>query len=322
MPAADQFALSVFAFVLALVHASVAMSAPPAPITINARDVVASGLMIELARNAEIPLVVGARTFTARITINETFPSAQHAIDAIVHRSAFKHTRLNGVQVVTDACTGNLPPQQLNPFAGNHLSLNFSRLDVQTALVLLQYVSARAINEAQFSGGANRSVGIALTNQPARAVYQALASATGTGLMSATDGSFHVSEFAPAQRACNGAMPEESVVPSRERALCSRLTMYPETLDVPCQPLEFYRFDEITVRGYIKRGADFQTLVETNDGALWTLMTGQFMGEHYAKVASVSEQGLVFKELFINRYGYPFDRRFLLGFDGVRTELP
>jgi hypothetical protein len=314
---ATAWAVAVFAAVSADLFAQT-----PATVKISVRDAAVSELLFEVARMEAIPLVLGNGAFDARITVNEEFRSSQAAIDAITQRQSLRVVKRGGVQIVTDQCTANPPPKPLNPFSENRLSLNFFKLDMATALSLLQYVSSREMDEDVFSGGNGRRVGMTLQNQSARAIFEALAVATGTGLLAATNKRYIISELADAKKNCPSANGTTSEAPSRERALCPRMTVYPATAEIPCQSLEFYKFDEITLRGYIKRGDRMLAIADTRDGLSWSIAGGQYIGEHHAKVEAINETGVTFKELFINRYGYPFDRKFILGFDGARTNLP
>lgn len=297
----------------------------PAPVKISVRDAAVSEILFELARLEQIPLVLGNGAFDARITLDESFRSSQAAIDAITQQKSLRVVKRGGVQVVTDQCTALPPPKPLNPFSENRLSLNFFKLDMPTALSLLQYVSSREIDEGAFSGGNGRRVGMTLQSQPARVIYESLAAATGTNLLAATNKNYLISELADAKKNCPSAGSATSAVvndtPSRERAMCPRMTVYPATADIPCQSLEFYKFNEITLRGYIQRGERMLAIADTPDGLSWSIATGQYIGEHHAKVETMDDKGMTFKELFINRYGYPFDRKFILGYDGARTEI-
>jgi Pilus assembly protein, PilP len=293
-----------------------------APVKISVRDAAVSEILFELARLEQIPLVLGNGAFDARITLDQTFRSSQAAIDAITQQKSLRVVRRGVVQIVTDQCTAIPPPKPLNPFSDNRLSLNFFKLDMPTALSLLQYVSSREIDEDAFKGGNGRRVGMTLQSQPARMIFESLAVATGTSLLAATNRSYIISELADAKKNCPSSGGATSDMPSRDRAMCPRMTVYPATAEIPCQSLEFYKFDEITLRGYIQRGERMLAIADTRDGLSWSIATGQYIGEHHAKVEAMDEKGLTFKELFINRYGYPFDRKFILGYDGTRTGVP
>lgn len=294
----------------------------PAPVKISVRDAAVSEVLFELARLEAIPLVLGNGAFDTRITLDESFHSSQAAIDAITQRKSLRVVKRGGVQIVTDQCTAIPPPKLLNPFSDNRLSLNFFKLDMPTALSLLQYVSSREIDEDAFSGGNGRRVGMTLQSQPARVIFESLAAATGTSLLAATNKSYIISELADAKKNCPSAGGVTSDLPSRERAMCPRMTVYPATAEIPCQSLEFYKFNEITLRGFIQRGERMLAIADTPDGLSWSIAPGQYIGEHHAKVEAMDDKGLTFKELFINRYGYPFDRKFVLRYDGTRAEVP
>jgi Tfp pilus assembly protein PilP len=296
-------------------------------VNLRVRDAAVSELLFELARMDAIPLVMGNGTFDARLSLEESFASPRAAIDAIVSRSGLRAMERGGVVVVTDACTGALPAKVLNPFSDNRLSLDFFRLDMPTTLSLLQWVSSRELDEGGFAGGKGRRVGMTLANQPARIAYEAMAAATGTVLLSAGNRSYVISELADIKKTCAtsdvaaGSSTTSTPAPDRERAQCPRMSAYPATAETPCQPLEFYKLDEIRLRGMIRRGSIILAIVDTNDGLAWSVTTGQYLGEHHARVETLDENGLMLKELFINRYGYPFDRRLAWTFDGKRTEL-
>jgi len=311
------------------------------PITIDARDVKASALLLDLARLDKLEMVVGNRAFAVRLTINETFASPRSAIDAIIKRAHLKASRKNDVLVIADHCTpergadaNSRALNLLNPFSETRVSLNFQQTDLATMLSLLQMASARdatgdaPINAANFSANAPIPIGAHLQNQSARRAYEAIASATGTGLMATTTGEeFMVSQHAGKQ-GCKEFIPVAIdagnfyVDAADSFAMCPRLTTYPATANIDCQPLEFYKFSDITIRGYLKSGNELAALVETHDHLSWTINKANLLGENFAQVEAMTDQGLVIKELFINRYGYPFDRKLFLGFDGKQRVLP
>jgi hypothetical protein len=314
---------------------------PTVPITIEARDVKASALLLEIARLDKLDMVVGNRAFEVRLSINETFASPRAAIDSIVTRARLKASRKNDVLVIADHCTPEQPADTklrtlnpLNPFSESHVSLDFQQTDLATMLSLLQMASLRdtngdaLINATNFSANAPLQIGAHLQNQSARRAYEAIASATGTGLMATTTGEeFIVSQLA-SKKGCKEFTPvaidaSNSVVDAADSfGMCPRLTTYPATANVDCQPLEFYKFSDITIRGYLKSGNELAALVETRDQLSWTISKANLLGENFAQVEAMTDKGLVIKELFINRYGYPFDRKLFLGFDGKQTALP
>ncbi len=307
-------------------------------ITIDARDVKASALLLEIARLGKLDMVVGNRAFDVRLSINETFQSPRAAIDNIVARARLKASRKNDVLIIADNCTPEFPIESkartlnpLNPFSDARISLNFQQTDLATILSLLQMASARVTNEdatleaANFSASSPMQVGVHLQNQSARRAYEMVASATGTGLMATTSEEFLVSQLAP-KKGCKeisfASTTNTDAGTADSYGTCPRLSTYPATANVDCQPLEFYKFSDITVRGYLKSGDELMALVETRDQLSWTISKADLLGENFAKVEDMNDKGLVIKELFINRYGYPFDRKIFLGFDGKQGVLP
>jgi Pilus assembly protein, PilP len=304
-----------------------------APITIDARDVKASALLLEIARLDKLDMVVGNRAFEVRLSINETFASPRAAIDSIVTRARLK------ASVIADHCTPEQPADAksrslnpLNPFSESRVSLNFQQTDLATVLSLLQMASTRdtngdkQIDAANFSGNAPLQIGAHLQNQSARRAYEAIASATGTGLLAITGDEFIVSQLA-AKKGCKEITPAAIDATAATDAadsfgMCPRLSTYPTTANVDCQPLEFYKFSDITIRGYLKSGDELVALVETRDQLSWTINKANLLGENFAQVEAMTDKGLVIKELFINRYGYPFDRKLFLSFDGKQSLLP
>lgn len=336
-----------------IISASAASSTMP--ITIDARDIKASALLLEIARLDKLEMVVGNRAFEVRLSINETFASPRAAIDSIVTRARLKASRKNDVLVIADHCTPEQPTDAksralttlnpLNPFTDSRVSLNFQQTDLATVLSLLRMASSRnastgesgddavggaIVDAANFSASSVLQVGTHLQSQSARRAYEAIASATGTGLMATSGEEFIVSQFAP-KKGCKeialGAIEatdagNHTVDAADSFGMCPRLTTYPSTANVDCQPLEFYKFSDITVRGYLKSGDELLALVETRDQLSWTINKANLLGENFAQVEAMTDKGLVIKELFINRYGYPFARKLFLGFDGKQTALP
>jgi hypothetical protein len=309
-----------------------------ATITIDARDVKASALLLDIARLDKLDMVVGNRAFEVRLSINETFASPRAAIDSIIKRAGLKASRKNDVLVIADHCTPEQPADAksrtlnpLNPFSDSRVSLNFQQTDLATMLSLLQMASTRDTNSDAQIDAANFSstplqIGTHLQNQTARRAYEAIASATGTGLLATTGDEFIVSQLAP-KKGCKEITPAAIDATTATDAadsfgMCPRLSTYPATANVDCQPLEFYKFSDITIRGYLKSGDELVALVETRDQLSWTINKANLLGENFAQVEAMTDKGLVIKELFINRYGYPFDRKLFLGFDGKQTALP
>jgi Pilus assembly protein, PilP len=319
---------------------STSVASSTVPITIDAREIKASALLLEIARLHKLDMVVGNRAFEVRLSINETFASPRAAIDSIVTRARLKASRKNDVLVIADLCTPEQPADTksrtlnpLNPFSDSRVSLNFQQTDLATMLSLLQMASTRdtnsdaQINATNFSANAPLQIGAHLQNQSARRAYEAIAIATGTGLMATTTGEeFIVSQLAP-KKGCKEitAVTIEAAITTDAAdsfGMCPRLSTYPATANVDCQPLEFYKFSDITIRGYLKSGNELAALVETRDQLSWTISKANLLGENFAQVEAMTDKGLVIKELFINRYGYPFDRKLFLGFDGKQTALP
>jgi Pilus assembly protein, PilP len=314
-----------------------------APITIDAREIKASALLLEIARLDKLDMVVGTRAFEVRLSINETFSSPRAAIDTIIARARLKASRKNNVLVVADQCTPEQPADSksrglnainpLNPFTDSRVSLNFQQTDLATMLSLLQIASTREssnnamVDTTNFNASSALQIGAHLQNQSARHAYEAIASATGTGLMATTGEEFIVSQLAP-KKGCKEIAPvaidaSNGIIDAPDSfGMCPRLTTYSSTADVECQPLEFYKFADITIRGYLKSGGELVALVETRDQLSWAINKANLLGENFAHVEALTDKGLVIKELFINRYGFPFDRKIFLGFDGKQSALP
>lgn len=327
-------AIALAVFVNAcIVYTAAAQSSRPN--TIDAREVKASALLLEIARLEKLDMVVGNRAFEIRLSINQTFASPRAAIDNIVARAHLKASRKNDVLVIADQCTPETPSEAksrtLNPFSNARVSLNFQQTDLATMLSLLQMASARGTNDdaileaANFSASSPLQIGAHLQNQSARRAYEAIANATGTGLMATTSEEFLVSQLAP-KKGCkeisSASITNTEAGASDLYGTCPRLSTYPATANVDCQPLEFYKFADITIRGYLKSGNELVALVETRDQLAWTIAKENLLGENFAKVEDMTDKGLVIKELFINRYGYPFDRKLFLSFDGKQSALP
>jgi hypothetical protein len=324
------------AFVVNACVISASMASSAVPLTVDARDIKASALLLEIARLDKLDMVVGNRAFEVRLSINETFSSPRAAIDSIVTRARLKASRKNDVLVIADHCTPEQPAdtksRTLNPFSASRVSLNFQQTDLATMLSLLRMASTRDANgdthidAENFSTSAPLQIGTHLQSQSARHAYEAIASATGTGLLATTGDEFIVSQLAP-KKGCKEIPPAAiNTIAATDAAdsfgMCPRLSTYPATANVDCQPLEFYKFSDITFRGYLKFGDELVALVETRDQLSWTINKANLLGENFAQVEEMSDKGLVIKELFINRYGYPFDRKLFLGFDGKQSLLP
>jgi Pilus assembly protein, PilP len=342
---ADMLKAITVAFIVNMGVIGTSMASSSAVITIDAREVKASAVLLEIARLGKLDMVVGNRAFEVRLSINETFASPRAAVDSIITRARLKASRKNDVLVIADQCTPEQPADMkshtlnpLNPFSESRVSLDFQQTNLATMLSLLQMASTRdttretnsdaQINATNFSANAHLQIGAHLQNQSARRAYEAIASATGTGLMATTTGEeFIVSQLAP-KKGCKEITPaandaSNSVVDAADSfGMCPRLTTYPATANVDCQPLEFYKFSDITIRGYLKFGNELAALVETRDQLSWTISKANLLGENFAQVEAMTDKGLVIKELFINRYGYPFDRKLFLGFDGKQSALP
>lgn len=342
---ADMLKAMALAFIVNMGVIGASMASPSAVITIDAREVKASAVLLEIARLGQLDMVVGNRAFEVRLSINETFASPRAAIDSIITRARLKASRKNDVLVIADQCTPEQPadiksrtPNPLNPFSESRVSLDFQQTDLATMLSILQMASTRdttretnsdaQISATNFSANAQLQIGAHLQNQSARRAYEAIASATGTGLMATTTGEeFIVSQLA-SKKGCKEITPaaidaSNSVVDAADSfGMCPRLTTYPATANIDCQPLEFYKFSDITIRGYLKFGNELAALVETRDQLSWTISKANLLGENFAQVEAMTDKGLVIKELFINRYGYPFDRKLFLGFDGKQSALP
>ncbi len=338
-----KIALSVKAIVLAVLVNTCIVCAAAAqssrPIIIDAREVKASALLLEIARLEKLDMVVGNRAFEIRLSINETFTSPRAAIDNIVARAHLKASRKNDVLVIADQCTPEMPSElkseararTLNPFSNARVSLNFQQTDLATMLSLLQMVSARSTDDDAILQAANFStfstlsplqIGAHLQNQSARSAYEAIANATGTGLMATTSEEFLVSQLASKKGCKELSATNTDAGATDSYGTCPRMSTYPATANIDCQPLEFYKFADITIRGYLKSGDELMALLETRDQLSWTIVKENLLGENFAKVEDVNDKGLVIKELFINRYGYPFDRKIFLGFDGKQSALP
>jgi Pilus assembly protein, PilP len=335
-----KFLTILLGFIIAACFMPAAMAQPGRQVTIDARDTKASALLLEIARLDALDMVVANRAFDVRLSIHETFASARAAIDAIVTRARLKSSRKNEILVIADNCTPELPSDakarlasSANPFADSRVSLNFQRTDLATMLSILQMASTNGANAntqmsaTNFSTNASMQIGAHVKNQSARSTYEAIATATGTGLMATTGDEFMVSQLA-AKKGC-----KEVTLPSADSTsgsletddslgMCPRLSTYPATANVDCQPLEFYKFSDISIRGYLKYGDELVALVETQDQLSWALGKANLLGENFAKVEALTDKGIVIKEMFINRYGYPFDRKLFLSFDGKQSALP
>lgn len=336
----SKFLATLFGVLICVCATPVAVAQPGKAVTIDARDIKASALLLEIAKLDALDMVVANRAFDVRLSIHETFASPRAAIDAIVSRARLKSSRKNEIWVIADHCTPELPADSrartassANPFADARVSLNFQQTDLAAMLSMLQMVSTQhahvdtQMSATNFSANTSMQIGVHIKTQSARRAYEAIAAATGTGLMATTGDEFIVSQLA-AKKGCNSlaSLSADSAGGLAETddalSMCPRLSTYPATADVGCQPLEFYKFSDIAVRGYLKYGNELVALVETQDQLSWAVGKTDLLGENFARIEALTDKGLVIKEMFINRYGYPFDRKLFLSFDGKQSGLP
>lgn len=81
------------------------------------------------------------------------------------------------------------------------------------------------------------------------------------------------------------------------------------------ETLETYNLESLKMVGTLQQGREISALIRTTDGNLYRVKIGSYLGQNFGMVTSISETGLVLKEIVEDSGGDWIERTTQLGLD-------
>lgn len=199
------------------------------------------------------------------------------------------------------------PVGPLPPLSNDKLSAEYQSVEPWEVMAAL----ARQHGWPHVRGAVNptqpvRLITLRLKDVPASEIYQLLASTTGTRLLRQADGAYRIED--PVGPLCGVAPTPAGVARDRaeRHARVPRDSCPRRDSDIangirpllPCRQLEYFKTDDLQLRGWLKRAGATLALFEAPDLTTHVAGVGSPLGHHFGRVIAIlPEQGLRVQEL-------------------------
>jgi Tfp pilus assembly protein PilP len=267
---------------------------------IDVRDVEPSALLYAVADTVNINIVAPVVPSGQRVSISTDFSS----IDDLLQKLA-KSVSMNGVLLgqrilVLSPClhreARNTPPRATGPLT---IRLPDATLREAISLASQELPSKVLDNEPLLQ----RRITARLINVSRDDVLQSSFVAFGGELVA--DTTRNPNDLATSPANCSG-VASTPAAPQQQRAQA----LHQRTNHCPyraaehaksCQPLEFFRLEQVFPRGYFEAMGRRVAFVEAPDELLHVVHRGTYIGQNYGKVQEISRSGIEMEEIVLDR---------------------
>jgi hypothetical protein len=272
------------------------------PVRLNVRDAYVLNLAVGLSNVMDQNIVVSGYS-ASRISINESFGSADEVYASLAKRLGGRMFKESGIRFLGPAClvvgATTDPPLFQNP-----ISVHFHRIRAAALLEILAGYNNLPYREQEASGRA-QILGLRLENVSSRIAHHAVAVASGTALGRRGDvyvavggeddphcGEVTELDILP-RTASEGDCPSKLIILSKQGGKFPR-----------CEPLERYPLKELVARGFIEVSGKRYLLIEADDRSTFFAREGDYLGHHFGKIVSADDGGFVVRESKQNELGH------------------
>jgi Tfp pilus assembly protein PilP len=292
----------------------------PLSIEISVRDIYASGLAVNAANALKTSIVVGGYA-RQRINWTEKFSSKESFMLKLTKKLNGRLTKYADINIISNKCITKKEEGKFNPFGERKISFNFKSVDAIKILNLLHVENTRDTSNLEYFKGANFGlVGMSLKDEKISTVYNSLVIATGINIF---ENSFHQLEIQRNDN-CKYDLKESLDVPFPnflDNNCDKNRGNIDDEVRPKCAPLEYYKLENITLRGYMKMGNEFFVFAETPDHLTWLIQHRDYMGYNVGIVTNISNKGIKVSEINQNPYGFFYDQKIVIDFRNVRKIL-
>ena len=266
---------------------------------IDVRDVEPSALLYAVADTININLVAPVALSRQRVSFSTDFSSVEDLLQKLARRVSISGVLLGQRILVLSPClhsqARNTPPRAMG-----QLSIRLPDATLREAFNLLYpEIPSKVVDEGSLL---NRRVTARLINVSRDDVLQSAFVAFGGELVA--DTALNPNDLETGPTNCSGV---ESVPPSpqqlRSQALRQRTNHCPYRTGeraIGCEPLEFFRLEQVFPRGYIEAMGRRTAFVEAPDDLLHIVKRGTYIGQNFGKVIEISRSDIELRELILD----------------------
>jgi hypothetical protein len=292
----------------------------PKQIFVSAENVYVNGLLVQSGNILGTSIVVGGYS-KDRITISGRYSSGQDFLKKVAEKIGAHKFTLNGIQVFAGSCAGSPTGSTFKPFGEKGATLNFNGLEPTEILNILRYVElGNESNYDYFSKQDFGLVGIYVKNATLSSIYEGLLLASGVKVEKEPSGKLVASRRSDCKPEVLAS--HEALLPQLIANDCPRRNGPRDGVSAErCGPLEFYKLENIILRGRISIGSKTFALAETADGITWLLKPGDYVGHDYGKIVAITDRAVTVRETVKNPYDYYYEQTIEIDFRNTRRLL-
>lgn len=255
-----------------------------------------------------------------RLSINNEFKSKQEFLDFIANTLDARVTKMQDVIVFSNKCIGN-PINNFNPFNGIEISFHFSEMKPSDILEMLYRLSSHSKNgEINFPTKDFGLVGMHLNSVDMHLIYDMLSAASGVFVTNDSSGKLTVLQTSNCVNTRNDS--NDASRSNVNRSDCPRtLNAIPTAKKNNCGSLEYYKIENIVLRGYLQIDGKYFAFAETPDGLNWIISTGNFLGHDFGMVVDVNDKGISIAEVQQNPYGFWYQQKIFVDYQNNRRPI-
>lgn len=273
------------------------------PIRVDLHDVDAASAFTVLARGLGSPIVVGP-TLDQRIDVSGAFPSGWNLLVHMARQVGAESVPRGPFLIIRTECLATHTPPSSAPTDSSPLSLYFQRVELNDLFRRLRVPNA---NEPAWAADLQRqAIAVYAKDLPRSEVMDAIAFASGLRVLPDRQGSGRLArgaipadcQQAPAPRPPRaGQWPAPTVARSNHCPYRARNEADGDDPARVCHPLEFFPLHLLHPSGYVHVGDRYFALVESPDGVLSIVRTGDYLGQDFGKVGDISPEGIRLREI-------------------------
>jgi hypothetical protein len=306
--------------VIALLPASHAAGTEPI-VRIVVKDAYAHGMAVGLGELLDQNVAIASYSVN-RLTINNTYNSADEFYSSLAKRLGGTITRKNDVTFIRPSCLASAISEADAPLSSERASFNFNLVRAAALLEVLASQSTLPY-QAQVSDEHSPILGLRLKNVSYHAAHGIIATVSGVELR--RRGTAYGTANTTSNTQC-AETPEVALIPggAREGDCPSRVATYAAKLGkkMSCEPLEAYPLHELIPRGFVDVAERRFVVLEAADHGTFFARVGNYLGHHLGKISEVDNEGFVVQEPQQDSAGSYYVARIRIDYSNKRTDIP
>ncbi len=256
---------------------------------INIENIQSRSLLLLLSNYNETNLIIGSEFKNRRINVKYDSIEINVLIEKIIRGQGLSFRRVDDILLVASECRLNTPPGKFDArLYDKKMSLNYMSVSVGALISAFETVTNHSINTSTIN--TKTPVTISSRERSTAKFIDIIATVQGLTILNNTDNTVEITEN---PRASKCPKPD-----SYEQALKNDLysSSYeldcPDNLlapDRPCDPLEHFELEDITVPGFINELSlnSYTAVLQAKDNQVYLTNAGDYIGRNEGEIIDI-----------------------------------